>query len=43
MGTPTIGVGSTLPEVTLRDLDGNAYPLSDLRGRRAMLFMWASW
>ncbi len=43
MIAPRIEVGSTLPDVTLRDLDGNAYRLSELRGQRVLLFMWASW
>ncbi len=43
MITPAIGVGSTLPDVTLRNLDGDAYRLSELRDQRVLLFMWASW
>ena len=43
MIAPGIEVGSTLPDATLRDLDGNAFQLGALRGRRLMLFMWASW
>lgn len=43
MTAPSIGVGRTLPDVTLRDLDGKVYGLNGLRGQRTLLFMWASW
>ncbi len=43
MNAPRLGFGSTLPDVTLRDLDGNPYRLGDVRGQRLLLFMWASW
>lgn len=43
MIAPGIEVGSTLPDVVLRDLDGNPYQLGEPRGRRRVLFMWASW
>ena len=36
-------VGDPLPDLTLRTLDGQAFPLSSLRGTRALIFMWASW
>lgn len=38
-----VEVGSTVPDVTLQDMEGNAYRLAELRGRRLLLFMWASW
>lgn len=31
------------PAFSLRDLDGNAQSLSDLRGKVVMLFFWATW
>ena len=31
------------PELTLPDLDGNAFHLSSLRGRKVLLVAWASW
>ena len=31
------------PELELPDLDGNAFQLSSLRGRRVVLVAWASW
>ena len=37
------GVGDPLPDVMLRTLDGQPFSLSSLRGRRALIFMWASW
>jgi hypothetical protein len=37
------GVGDPLPDVMLRTLDGQPFPLSALRGTGALIFMWASW
>lgn len=31
------------PELTLPDLDGNEFTLSSLRGRKVVVFSWASW
>jgi hypothetical protein len=31
------------PELTLPDLDGNAFLLSSLRGKKVLLVAWASW
>jgi peroxiredoxin len=36
-------VGEPMPDLTLRGLDGQPFPLSRLRGKRALIFMWASW
>lgn len=36
-------VGDTLPDIALAGLDGQAIRLSDYRGRRLLVFMWASW
>lgn len=35
--------GGTLPAITLPDLDGNPVALEQFRGRKLLLFMWASW
>ncbi|MFC5436309.1 TlpA family protein disulfide reductase [Rhodanobacter umsongensis] len=36
-------VGRQLPDLTLPDLDGKLHRLSDYRGRRVLLNLWASW
>ena len=38
-----VSVGGPAPEFTLPDLDGQQVSLSDYRGKRVVLFMWASW
>jgi peroxiredoxin len=35
--------GKPLPEMTLPSLDGRAYDLAGLRGKRLLLFFWGSW
>ena len=47
LGPATVG-GRALdtadaPELTLPDLDGNEFTLSSLRGRKVVVFSWASW
>jgi hypothetical protein len=37
------GVGDSMPDLTLRTLDGQPFSAWSLRGKRALLFMWASW
>jgi hypothetical protein len=37
------GSGDPLPDVALRTLDGQPFQLRSLRGKRALIFMWASW
>lgn len=37
------GLGQVAPDVELPDLDGRLVRLSDYRGRRLLIFMWASW
>ncbi|WP_408005292.1 TlpA family protein disulfide reductase [Pseudalkalibacillus berkeleyi] len=32
-----------LPEVQLQDLNGNPYSTNQLKGKKALIFMWASW
>ena len=36
-------VGEPFPDLTLRGLDGQPFPLRALRGKRSLIFMWASW
>ena len=38
-----LAVGDVMPDVELRDLDGNVRRLSGSRGRPLLIFMWASW
>ena len=35
--------GDVAPDVTLPSLDGRTIRLSDYRGTRLLVFMWASW
>lgn len=35
--------GDVAPDFTLPDLDGKPHTLSSLRGRKVLLFTWASW
>jgi len=35
--------GDMLPAITLPDLDGNPVALEAYRGKKLLLFMWASW
>ena len=39
----TVGVGDPAPDFTLPSLDGQPISLSSYRGKRLILFMWASW
>ena len=43
MTAMTTDVGQTLPDLTLPLLDGGDLRLSDLRGKKVLLFMWGSW
>ena len=47
MATPTaqqvVKVGDVAPDFALRSLDDEEVRLSDYRGKRLVLFMWASW
>ncbi len=41
--TRPVKEGDQAPDFTLRSLDGDDVSLSDYRGKRLVLFMWASW
>ncbi|CAA9550381.1 MAG: hypothetical protein AVDCRST_MAG70-875 [uncultured Thermomicrobiales bacterium] len=41
--TTATDVGQGLPDLRLSALDGGEVRLADLRGKRSLLFMWASW
>jgi cytochrome oxidase Cu insertion factor (SCO1/SenC/PrrC family) len=32
-----------IPNIELEDLNGNPVSLHDLKGKKALIFMWASW
>jgi len=36
-------VGDALPPIALPGLDGRTIRLHDFRGKRLLVFMWASW
>lgn len=40
---PLVRTGQQLPDIVLPDLDGRPQRLSEYRGRKLLLFMWASW
>lgn len=40
---PSTLIGRSLPAITLADLDGHMHALSDYRGHRVLLNLWASW
>jgi peroxiredoxin len=37
------GLGDPAPDVVLLTLDGGKIRFADYRGRRLLVFMWASW
>lgn len=41
--TTGVNVGDLAPELTLPTLDGREVSLSEYRGRKVILFFWASW
>jgi peroxiredoxin len=41
--TEHVGVGDLAHDFTLPTLDGEMISLSDYKGKRVILFMWASW
>ena len=38
-----IAKGQTVPDFSLKDIDGNTVKLSDFRGKTVLLLFWASW
>jgi peroxiredoxin len=36
-------IGDALPDLALPSLDGRTIRLSEYRGKRLLVFMWASW
>jgi hypothetical protein len=42
---PIVGIqlGDIHPDFTLPDLEGRPVRLSDYRGKKLLIFMWASW
>jgi peroxiredoxin len=38
-----VQVGETVPDIVLPGLDGNPVELSSFRGKKLLVFMWASW
>jgi peroxiredoxin len=43
MQKPQIEVGKHVPHVALVDMAGNSVRLSSFRGKKLILFNWASW
>ena len=41
--TTSVNVGDEAPDFTLSSLDGRRVSLSDYRGKKVIVFMWASW
>ena len=39
----TLDVGAMVPDFTLTDLEGREETLSAQRGRKVLLYAWASW
>lgn len=38
-----VEIGQHVPDIILPDLDGRQVTLRDYRGRKVILFTWASW
>ena len=41
--TGIAGIGNQFPDIALPTLDGGELHVSDLRGKKVLLFMWGSW
>jgi peroxiredoxin len=41
--TEYVSIGDPMPELTLARLGGGEFRFSSLRGRFALLYLWASW
>ena len=39
----TLDLGQPLPDFELPALDGHTVKLADYRGKKLLIFMWASW
>lgn len=42
-GVLHLSPGDPFPDLVLPDMDGNAFSFASLRGRKTVLFTWASW
>ena len=40
---PAVTVGQPVPAFSVTTVDGQRVDIADLRGKRVLLFMWASW
>jgi peroxiredoxin len=38
-----VAVGQPVPEFSITTIEGQRVDIADLRGKRVLLFMWASW
>jgi thiol-disulfide isomerase/thioredoxin len=43
LGDPNTMVGETAPDIEFKDMDGQTFALSDLRGKVVFLDFWATW
>lgn len=43
VGNDTIGIGDDMPELDLKDMDGNSFSFKSLRGKYVILDFWGSW
>ena len=43
IGSSAPAIGDPVPDFTLASLDGVDVKLSDYKGKRVAVFMWASW
>jgi peroxiredoxin len=41
--SPAVAVGQAVPEFSITTMEGQRVDIADLRGKRVLLFMWASW
>jgi len=41
--TPKVVVGQPAPDFVIQTIDGQGIGPRELRGKRALIFMWASW
>ncbi len=38
-----VNIGKSIPDIALTALDGRTVRLSDFRGKKLLIFVWASW